>query len=427
MFQVPFDGPNRATSHNPPAGGSHAQAEPDSGWRASLGGPWSVNSAAAFMLFAVLAVGTTGCDGLDHGDANAPTTEAAADSTDSKRAEGESTGSSNAAGLKIAPPVARRDRPRPGSISEEDWASIQALPPTRSGSDEVLFPPGDDDLMEPLVGTKEFSKHALEINPYELMPRDLPIADEHRAEIYELLGELQPLREDLTSDHHDRQFILNKRRIEALEKDDRPEVGWAALHAFTRFQGDDFHPRRTLLRIGARVSPKEATGLLKSLSFTYGYRLGDRAEAVLLLAETDPAALMEGARPYLERKGRPFQTAPSDEFYARAWITACERTGESPVPMMSEVAMNIALEPIARYVALEELGDHGDDPLARAALQEALVESTGDGYLRRKAAQGIIKGFPSEDACALLQEVLRNESDQNMARFLDDMVQTNCR
>ena len=89
--------------------------------------------------------------------------------------------------------------------------------------------------------------------------------------------------------------------------------------------------------------------------------------------------------------------------------------------------MNMALEPIARYVAIEALADHADDPLARATLQEALVESTGDGYLRRKAAQGIIKGFPSEDACALLQEVLRNESDQNMARFLDDMFQTNCR
>lgn len=324
-------------------------------------------------------------------------------------------------------PVARRDRPKPEAISEADWAAIQALPRARSGSDEVLFPPGDDNLMEPLVGKKEFAKEAIEINPFELMPRDLPITDEHRAEIYELLVELQPIRADLTSDHHDRQYILNKRRIEALEQDDRPEVGWAALHAFTHYPGEDFHPRRTLLRIGARVSPEEATPLLKELSFTYGFKLGDRAEAVLLLAETDPEALMEGARPYLERKGRRFQTAPSDEFYARAWIKACEPSGEDPVPMMADVAMNIALEPIARYVAIDALAEHADDPLARATLQEALVESTGDGYLRRKAAQGIIAGFPREDACAWLQQVLRNESDQNMARFLDDMIQTNCR
>ncbi|MFT7168145.1 MAG: hypothetical protein ACI80K_001270, partial [Paracoccaceae bacterium] len=330
-------------------------------------------------------------------------------------------------GIQVGPPLDRRDRPRPEVISEADWAAIRALPPTRSGSDAVLFPPGDDNLMEPLVGERAYSSEAIEINPFEIMPRDLPITDEHRAEIYELLVNLQPLLIELTSDHHDRQFILNKRRIEALEQDDRPEVGFAALHAFTNYPGEDFQSRRTLLRIGARVAPTEATKLLEQLSFTYGYRMGDRAEAVLLLAETDPAALMQGARPYLERKGRRFQTAPSDEFYARAWVKACDRSGESPVPMMADVAMNLAMEPIARYVAIDALAEHGDDPLARATLQEALVESTGDGYLRRKAAQGIIASFASEDACAILKEVLDNESDQNMARFLDDMFQTNCR
>ena len=182
-----------------------------------------------------------------------------------------------------------------------------------------------------------------------------------------------------------------------------------------------------MLRIGARLSPDAATPILKALSFTYGHRMGDRAEALLLLGETDPDALFEGARAYLEREGRPFQTAPSDEFFARAWLVACENSDESPVPMMADVAMNIALEPIARYVALEALSKHGNDPLAQATLREAIVESTGDGYFRRKAAQGIIASFPGERACALLKKVLDNESDVNMARFLDDMIQTNCR
>lgn len=332
------------------------------------------------------------------------------------------------AGISLPAPVDRRNRPRPESIGAADWAAIRQLPPPRCGSDAVLHPPGDNDLMEPLVGTKQFSVTAIEINPFELMPRDLPITDEHRTEIYELLTELQPLKEDLTSDHHDRQYILNTRRIAALENDERKEVGWAALHAFTHYKGEDFQSRRTLLRIGARVSPEEATPLLAKLAFTYGYPMGDRAEAVLFLAETDPAALLEGARQYLERKTyKRHQTAPSDEFYARAWVKACTLSGEDPVPMMADVAMNVALEPIARYVAIDALAQHGDDPLARATLHEALIESTGDGYLRRKAAQGIIASFPGEDACALLLKVLRSEADQNMARFLDDMVQTNCR
>ena len=360
-----------------------------------------------------------GCGGVDPADeANA------AGPGDASRA---SDGGSTTPTIEMGAPLPRRDRPRPEAISDADWEAIKALPPTRSGSDAVLFPPGDTDLMEPLVGTKEFSDEAIPINPFELMPADLPITDAHRAEIYELLVELQPLRLDLTSDHHDRHYILNKRRIEALELDDRPEVGWAALHAFTNYKGEDFSSRRTLLRIGARVSPDAATPILKELSFTYGHRMGDRAEALLLLGETDPDALLEGARPYLERKTRRFQTAPSDEFFARAWVTACANKDTSPVPMMSTVAMNIALEPIARYVALDALSLHGDDPLAQATLQEAIVESTGDGYFRRKAAQGIIASFPSERACALLAEVLQNEADVNMARFLDDMIQTNCR
>ena len=345
---------------------------------------------------------------------------------------GDLSGSPQGAGhltpqIELGAPVARRNRPRPEAISDADWEAIKTLPPARSGADAVLFPPGDTDLMTPIVGTKEFSDQAIEINPFELMPRELPITDAHRAEVYELLVELQPLRLDLTSDHHDRQFILNKRRFEALEKDDRPEVGWAALHAFTNYKGDDFHSRRAMLSIGATLSPDVAAPILKELAFTYGHRMGDRAEALLMLGEIDPDALLEGARPYLERKGRRFQTAPSDEFFARAWVIACESGGKNPVPMMADVAMNIALEPIARYVALDALSEHGGDPLAQATLQEALVESTGDGYFRRKAAQGIISSFPSELACTLLAEVLRKEADLNMARFLDDMIQTNCR
>ncbi|MEM8709688.1 MAG: hypothetical protein AAGG01_01950 [Planctomycetota bacterium] len=345
-------------------------------------------------------------------------------------AAGAMAGDGSQEAIRAGEPVPRDARPDPEaleSLSPETRAAIAAFPPTRSGSDDVLCPPGDDNLMTPIVGEKTFSEEAVVIDPFALMPKDLPITDAHRAEIYELLVEIQPLKEDLTSDHHDRQYILNLRRIEALEKDDRPEVGWAALHAFTHYPGEDFQSRRTLLRIGARVSPKEAAPLLRDLAFTYGHRLGDRAEATLFLAEVDPNALFEGARPYLERPGKRFQTAPSDEFYARAWNIACEKTGRSPVPMMSQVAMNIALEPIARYVAIDELAKHADDPLAKATLKEALVESTGDGYLRRKAAQGIIGGFPAEEACILLAETLRNEADINMARFLDDMIQTNCR
>ena len=80
---------------------------------------------------------------------------------------------------------------------------------------------------------------------------------------------MQPLKESLTSDHHDRQYILNRQRVERLEREDRLDVGWAALHAFTNY------PARTpSSRTGScaspRLSPDEARNLLVELTFNYG-------------------------------------------------------------------------------------------------------------------------------------------------------------
>ncbi len=283
------------------------------------------------------------------------------------------------------------------------------------------------DVMTTVVGETRLSDQAIEIDPLQLMPADLNISEEDRAEIAAMLRALQPLDLSLTSDHHDRRYILNKMRMEALEQVEREQVGWAALHAYTHFESPQFHARSSLLRIGARVSPETAAPILEKLAFTYGPSLADRTEALTFLAEADPDRFLLGARPYLERLDRPFQTAPNDEFFVRGWIEAARRKGESPVPMMAQVATNFALEGIARYEAIEELRHHPDDPLARATLAEALRESTGDGLLRRKAAQSILAAFPAEDACSLLREVRSKEADVNMARFLDRMVQENCR
>jgi len=290
-----------------------------------------------------------------------------------------------------------------------------------------LHEPGDPDLMIPLVGEPELSPAAIEIDPLELLPEDLPIGPAARDEIVEFVRGMQPLKESLTSDHHDRHFILNQRAARRLSQSTDEEIGWAALHAFTNYPGEHTDVRRELLTIGARVSPKEAAPLLETLAFTYGHRMSDRAEAVLLLGEAAPETLLLGARPYLERQGKPFQTAPPDEFYLRGWITACERTGRDPVPMLAQCAMNLALEPYTRYLAVQTLAKHTDDPLARGALEAALVESTGDSYIRRMAAQSIVAGYSSEEACKILEQVASREADINMARFLDVTIQENCR
>ncbi|MEE2938797.1 MAG: hypothetical protein VX460_00300, partial [Planctomycetota bacterium] len=285
----------------------------------------------------------------------------------------------------------------------------------------------DDDLLEPLVGAPTLSEAAIEIVDDEILPPDLNISAGARQEILDLLRAMQPLKESLTSDHHDRQYILNRRRVERLEREDRLDVGWAALHAFTNYPERNAVLKNRLLRIGARVSPVEARNLLVELTFTYGYPIEDRTSALEFLPEVDPAAVFEGAPEILEREGRRTRTAPEDEFFVAAWLKACEVAGEDPVPMMSSVAVNFALDPVARYTAVEALQAHGDVPLARATLEQVLVESTGDGYIRRKAAQSILGGYSREEACSILRQVRSREADVNFARFLDDMVQTNCR
>jgi len=259
-----------------------------------------------------------------------------------------------------------------------------------------------------------------------LVPLDTPVPDWARQQIAELVETLQPIDLTLTSNHHDVQYWREKALIERLERGEQ-ELGWAALHAFTNFKERDAKIRRSLLRIGARTAPDQARQLLEFLTFAYGPYIEDRTEACLLFAEIAPARYMELARPFVVRRGVLRETLPEDQFLVKGWIIACKAAGISPVEVMCNVATNLMMDPYARVLALRTLAAHELTPASRGVLQTCLVESMGDGYLRRVAAQGIIAGFPREDACALLRNVLLREADPSMAEFLDQMLQEYCR
>src|SRR5262249_36580216 len=108
-----------------------------------------------------------------------------------------------------------------------------------------------------------------------------------------------------------------------------------------------------------------------------------------------------------------------------AWITACSKTGRSPVNELCAVATNFGQEEYARVLAVRELGEH-QDPRGEKALRAILLESTGDGYLRRVATQSLHKGLPAETACQLFKEVASKEADLNFARFLGDVLEKWC-
>ncbi|MEZ6014117.1 MAG: hypothetical protein R3F49_03310 [Planctomycetota bacterium] len=260
----------------------------------------------------------------------------------------------------------------------------------------------------------------------QLLPKDLPISEEARQMIGDLVATMQPIDPTLTSNFHDQQFQREKALIERLEKGPK-EIGWAALHAFTNYPERDFKVRRNLLRVGAHAAPEEAKALLEFLSFNYGPYIEDRTEACLLFAEVAPERFMELARPFIVRRDVLHQTLPDDEFLVQAWNRACTASGISPVPVMADVATNLMMQPYARVIAIRTLAANEITPESRAALQTCLIESMGDGLIRRTAAQSILANFPREDACALLREVRAREADINMADFLDEMIQENCK
>jgi hypothetical protein len=126
------------------------------------------------------------------------------------------------------------------------------------------------------------------------------------------------------------------------------------------------------------------------------------------------------------RQAHASQTLPPQEFIVRAWVTACERTQSDPVPALADAAANLFMEEAARVRAVKELGRHPGNRLAEQALSMILVESTGDGYLRRMAAQGLIAMLPRETACSLLTQVADKEADTNFLFFLRDALDKYC-
>lgn len=247
------------------------------------------------------------------------------------------------------------------------------------------------------------------------------------AELAELVETLTPLQQTVTSDITDKRFLRGRELLGRLREAGRP----AGLEAMAMLRethpGDKPRPvevERALLDVAAHAAPEDARPLLEALVTQYGPTLELRTEATLLLAETSPARALEILEP-LVKKARPTQTLPPAEFILRAFVTACDKTGRSPVPELADVATNLYMDETARIRAVKELG-HRPEPTAIQALQAILVESTGDGYIRRMAAQGLRDGLPRENACELFQRIADHEADLNFLQFLRDLLDKNC-
>ncbi len=248
-----------------------------------------------------------------------------------------------------------------------------------------------------------------------------------RDRVTRLVELFTPLAKTVTSDKTDAQFIEGQKLLAELSAAG-PEVGREAL-ARLREVPDGKRPQaveRALLTVAARAAPEDSRVLLENLVTQFGTDLALRTEATLLFAEVHPQRALVILEPYV-RRARQSQTLPPQEFLVRAFVTACEETKTDPVPALADAAANLFMDEAARVRCVKELGNHAGNPLAEKALAAILVESTGDGYLRRMAAQGLIKILPRESACSLLTQVADKEADLNMLLFLRDTLDKFCK
>ena len=235
-----------------------------------------------------------------------------------------------------------------------------------------------------------------------------------------------PLDPTLTSDHHDRRLHEWKALREELRAAS-PELGREALARFEAVEASTEEVpvlvRVNLLDVAAHAATEDTQPLLEQLTLEYGHKMDVRTEAMLLLGEVAPARAVELIGPLLTEKRT--STMPADEFMVKAYVRGCEGSDQDPVPVLVDVATNLFKQDAARHLAVQELGEQ-DSRLARQALRAILVESTGNAYLRRKAAQAIKKSMPREEACAIFRQVSQLEADFNFQTFLEDMIQDNC-
>lgn len=251
-----------------------------------------------------------------------------------------------------------------------------------------------------------------------------------RAQVDELVKALTPLPADLTSDILDRHFHKGQELL-AKAKTSPRSVGLAALQRLREGapkdeQGIPYQDvERGLLQTAAYSAPEDSRPLLEALVTQQGQSLALRTEALLCLADTSPNRALEILEPMVT-KARPNMTMPPAEFIVGAWVTACGHTGRSPVKELADVATNLYYDETARIKATKLLRNYRE-PLASQTLMAILIESTGDGYLRRMAAQGLLQLLSPEDACKILRTVREREADMNMQRFLDDMLEKSCR
>ncbi|MEQ1894294.1 MAG: HEAT repeat domain-containing protein, partial [Planctomycetota bacterium] len=183
--------------------------------------------------------------------------------------------------------------------------------------------------------------------------------------------------------------------------------------------------RAGLLDIAAHTAPTLTEPLLEELVVTFGEDMHVRRAATELLGRTAPERAVAVLEPIL-RERYDGRTYPPEEQLLAAWIEAEEKLGLDPVTLLALITTDIQRPQDVRHLATRSLGRF-PTPQGRQALEAVLVESTGNGYIRRLAVQALEESLPKEELCPLVKRIQDNEADPAMIDFLESMLVTHCK
>jgi hypothetical protein len=210
-----------------------------------------------------------------------------------------------------------------------------------------------------------------------------------------------------------------------------PEVGQAALDKFHESDDAILDVRRGLLRVAAHNLPAETVGLLETLFEEFGEHLGIRMAALELLVQTSPTDAIRLLEPILAAR-RPGKTYPDPERLVTCYAEAAlaSELGEQAALTLAGYASNLFFDQTGRKVAVQKLVDY-PSPHSRETLRIVLVESTGNAYLRRIAANTLVKMAKTDAAtkdalCGILNDVMNKEADVNFQLYLVNMITEHC-
>lgn len=243
-------------------------------------------------------------------------------------------------------------------------------------------------------------------------------------EIRDLITALTPAPPTSVPVEKSEHFATRKRTLERLRAASQAH-GLEALRVYREEPPELPEVRAGLLDIAAHTAPGACEELLAELVTTFGEDLLVRREATELLGECLPERAVQVLEPIL-RERYDGRTYPPEDRMLEAWIRAKEKLGQDPVPLVAMVATDLQRAQDVRHLATRALGRH-DSPLSRQALETLLVESSGNGYIRRIALQSLLAILPKETFCALAKRVQSLEADTEFIVVLQSSLDANCR